>query len=190
MNERHMRFDAPGRVKELDPEATLKRIGLRDGGVFCDIGAGSGVFTVPAARITKNKVYALELNDAMLSVIREKAEGGLLSNIEAKKVTSEDFFMEDHSVDIALMATVLHEITDKAGFLGNVKKMLKADGRAAVIEFHKRATPMGPPVTHRIDQADVTGWMRDAGLPLLEQFDLGENFYCLVFGQGGQNVSP
>ncbi len=142
MNGKQMKFENPIRVKELSPRETLKRIGLHDGGIFCDIGAGSGIFTVPAAEITKSKVYALEISDEMLSVIEEKALNNNLTNIEAKKVTSESFFMEDHCVDIALMATVLHEVADKKSFLENVKKLLKADGRVAVIEFHKRTTPM------------------------------------------------
>ncbi|MPL97776.1 Ubiquinone/menaquinone biosynthesis C-methyltransferase UbiE [bioreactor metagenome] len=184
MDGKHVKFENPIRMKELNPEETLKRIGLHDGSTLCDIGAGSGIFTILAAVLTKSKVYALEISDEMLSIIEEKARNGNLTNIEVKKVSSENFYMEDHCVDIALMATVLHEIADKSAFLKNVKKMLKADGRAAVIEFHKKTTPMGPPAEHRLGRDDAAEEMRKIGFELFDGFDLGENFYCLIFRNG------
>lgn len=181
MDGKHKRFENPERVRELNPEGTLKRIGMGKNSVFCDIGAGTGVFTVPAALLTKNTVYALELNEELIAVIREKASRSRLPNIEAIKVGSEPSGPRDHSVDIALMATVLHEISDQSGFLENVRRMLKEDGRAAVIEFHKRKTPMGPPTAHRMGREEVIKAMRKSGFQLFDDFDLGENFYCLVF---------
>jgi len=68
MDNKQMKFENPVRIKELKPIETLIRIGLKENHVVCDIGAGSGIFTIPASMITKNKVYALEINDAMLSI--------------------------------------------------------------------------------------------------------------------------
>jgi len=50
-------------IAELSPKETLLRIGLGEQDIICDIGAGSGIFTIPAARITKNTAFALEIND-------------------------------------------------------------------------------------------------------------------------------
>jgi len=181
MDGKLLKLENLARMKELDPEGTLKRIGLQENSVFCDIGAGSGIFTVPAAALTKNKVYALEISDDMISIIKEKALRNSLNNIEPVKVDPKSFNMADHGVDIALMVTVLHEIDDKSLFLNNVKKLLKDDGSAAVIEFHKKATPLGPPLAHRIGRSEVVEEMKKIGMNVVDDFDLGENFYCLVF---------
>jgi 2-polyprenyl-3-methyl-5-hydroxy-6-metoxy-1,4-benzoquinol methylase len=63
------RLDNPVRLAELNPEATLKRFGFQGGQVLCDIGAGSGIFTIPAARMTTQKVLALDINPEMLAAI-------------------------------------------------------------------------------------------------------------------------
>jgi ubiquinone/menaquinone biosynthesis C-methylase UbiE len=181
MNKKQMKFENPLRLEELKPKETLQRIGLRGDHVLCDIGAGSGIFTIPAAKITKNIVYALEINDEMLSVIEDKANNEGISNIELIKVHNDHFDLEDGSVDIILMVTVLHEIQNKHVVLEEVKRLLNNSGKSAVIEFHKRETPMGPPPSHRMGKNEVKDLFGDLGFTVIEDFDLGDNFYCLVF---------
>ena len=152
MKRKQEKLENPARVLELDPQKTLQRIGIQEDSVLCDIGAGSGIFTIAAAMLTKNTVYALELDDDMLLLIQEKAKQRAIPNIKTVKVRSEQFDIADHSIDIAIIVAVLHEIPDKEGFLKSVKRMLKADGKTAVIEFHKKESPMGPPVAHRLSK--------------------------------------
>jgi precorrin-6B methylase 2 len=76
------RFENPERIKELNPAKTLKRIGLKNGDIICDIGAGSGIFYIPAAKLTSNLVYSLEINDEMLKIIDEKARKEGLSTLK------------------------------------------------------------------------------------------------------------
>ena len=183
---KQMRMENPIRIAELDPMNTLISIGLDEKAVICDIGAGSGIFTLPAAKITKNKVFALEIDDEMLRVIGEKAKNEELANIELIKVEDEKVAIEDNTVDFVLMVTVLHEIENKAVFLREVKRLLKNNGKVLVIEFHKRETPIGPPVPHRIEKEEVKNVMGDVGFLISEEFDLGDNYYCLIFLNDGK----
>ena len=91
----------------------------------------------------KNKVYALESDDEALSIIKERAEALGLNNVNLVKVENDHFDMWDRSADIALMVTVLHEIDNRQVFVSEVERILKAGGKAAVIEFFNRETPMG-----------------------------------------------
>jgi hypothetical protein len=130
------KLENPYRVKELNPTGTLKKIGLGPNDCLCDIGAGAGagIFTVPAARITRNTVYA-----------------------------------------------VLHEVDDKEALLFEIKRIIKTSGRFAIIEFHAKETPMGPPVLHRLDKNTVNTLCVYCGFLKYMEFDLGDNFYCMVF---------
>jgi ubiquinone/menaquinone biosynthesis C-methylase UbiE len=175
------KLENPKRIAELRPEETLKKVGLQENHVLCDVGAGSGIFTIPAAKITKNIVYALEINPEMLLLIEEKAKNAGLSNIQTVKVANNQFNLEKDSVDIVLMVTVLHEINDKPVILEQIKKILKDDGKLVIIEFHKQDTSMGPPAAHRLSQAEVRDLCETRGLAIRERFVLGDNFYCLVF---------
>lgn len=181
MNNKQTKLENPLRLEELKPIDTLIKIGLQENYRVGDIGAGSGIFTIPAAMITKNKVYALEISDEMLSVIGEKAKVEGATNIELIKVQGDHFDLLDDSIDIALMVTVLHEIPDTTVFLEEVKRILMDHGKIAVIEFHKRETSMGPPVEHRMGKDEVIDRLTNRGFMVSDEFDLGDNFYCLVF---------
>ena len=181
MQDMQAKLENPARLAELNPEYTLRRIGLNDGDALCDIGAGSGIFTIPAARLTRGMVYAIELRADMLNIIAEKARAASLDNVVPMLSDGASYAVADGAADIALAVTVLHEIADKAAFLKEVKRLLKPGGRMAVIEFHKRETPMGPPVARRLSKEDVGAVFADAGFATCDAFDLGDNFYCMVF---------
>ncbi len=181
MNQMQMKLENPTRIEELKPEVTLKNIGLQENHVLCDIGAGSGVFTLPAARITKNTVYALEINEDMLSIIREKAKQEGITNIEAVKVENDNFDINSGTVDIAILVTVLHEIKNKSVFLTEIKRTLSSTGKIAVIEFHKHTTQMEPPFELRLGKNELMACFEEIEFTACKEFDLGENLYCVVF---------
>lgn len=175
------KLENPARLEELKPINTLKRIGLKNHQTLCDIGAGSGIFTLPASKMTRNKVYALEISDDMLSVIIEKAKDEGIANIEAIKVENDLFGINNNEVDVAIMVTVLHEIENISTFLAEVKRVLKVSGKVAVIEFHKRVTPMGPMVEQRLGNKYLNKLFSEIGFISCDEFDLGQNLYCIVF---------
>ncbi|MDX9872724.1 MAG: methyltransferase domain-containing protein [Clostridia bacterium] len=181
MQNKQLKFENPVRLAELNPTGTLQRIGLQDSHTLCDIGAGSGIFTLPAAQATKEKVYALELSAEMLSLIGDKAKAEGITNIELVKVEGETFDLADNTMDIALMVTVLHEIKNKEALLTEIRRILKMEGRLAIIEFHKRETPMGPALSHRMEKEELPDLLPSAGFREMESFDLGDNFYCGIY---------
>ena len=177
-----MKFERPTRLAELAPEETLRRIGLNEDSVLCDIGAGTGVFALPAAVITHGTVYALDISDDMLAIITQKAVQAGISNIQCIKVTDAGFGVAPGTADIVLMCSMLHGMPDMPQFVNDAAALLKPHGRLAVIEFHYRETPMGPPVSRRILPADLDAMAAEAGLKPADSFTLGENFYCAVYG--------
>lgn len=171
------KLDHPARVKELAPRETLARIGLLHNGALCDIGAGTGVFTYAAAAMTASAVYAVEISGEMREILRAKNS--------APNVVIEDAVenVPEASCDVALLCTVLHELEDIPGMLGQIRRVLKPEGVLAVIEFHKAATPMGPPAARRISEAETAEVLAENGFAQIDRFRLGENFYCLVFSR-------
>lgn len=181
MNRLQMKLENPARIAELKPEDTLKRIGLHENQVLCDIGAGSGIFTLAAARNTKNTVYALDTSEEMLSIIRDKAKQESIKNITALKVENDDFNIDSGTVDIAILVTVLHEIKNKAVFLSEIKRILNNTGKIAVIEFHRCTTQIGPPIELRLGKDELAACFKEIEFTSCDEFDLGENLYCMVF---------
>lgn len=182
--DKRMKLENPVRVAELDPEGTLYKLGLKAGDIFCDIGAGSGLFTLPAARITGATAYALETDQAMLDLIRERADSEGL-DIRTKRVTDDGFGIPDATADVVLLATVLHEIQNRHVFLTNVRTLLRNNGKVAVIEFREGETPMGPNPSHRMGRDSILLAMSEANMEFQEEHILGPNFYCLIFQKSG-----
>lgn len=178
-------LDSEQRLGILQPEQTLRRIGLKEGDVLCDIGAGTGVFTVPAAKMTTNTIYALDVDQEMLDIIAGKAAKEKLTNIELLKVTEDDTGIARESLDIALMSTVLHHIEDQPKYLQKVRDMLKPNGTVAIIEFHKRETEKGPSLDRKIASESLAELLGMIRFNVTEIFDLGSDLYCIVAKKNG-----
>lgn len=174
------KLENPERLIELDPEGTLKKIGLGENDVVFDIGAGSGIFTIAAAKITNNSVYALDINDEFLEIIKAKANNEKLFNIKTMKVLDTHYDIGAELVDLVILVTVLHEIENKDALLSELKRIIKNTGKIAIIEFRKQQTPMGPPVERRVGKDEVIKMCGRYGFNKSDEFDLGNNFYCIV----------
>ncbi|WRS27549.1 methyltransferase domain-containing protein [Oscillospiraceae bacterium MB08-C2-2] len=175
------RLENPQRVEELSPPQTLKRLGLHQGDTFCDIGAGTGLFTFAAAEQTHSTVYAVEPAPRMLEILEEKKARSGAQNVcildDVAKVPA-------GSCEAAMICTVLHELEAPGEMLGEIARILRPGATLAVIEFHYRITPMGGPLEHRISPERVEELAKEHGLVKTNTFELGENFYTLLFKAG------
>ena len=175
------KFENNTRLAELNPTNTLIRAGLKENMVLCDIGAGTGVFAFPAIDITHNTVHALEISDDMIELLEFRKKERGVDPLKITKVLSDVLPLDSALCDMILMVTVLHEIKDPASLLAEIKRVLKKTGKLVIIEFHKKATPMGPPIDHRLALEYTEEICTSFGFKTADKFLLGENFYCIVF---------
>lgn len=85
----------------------------------------------------------------------------------------------DASVDVCLMATVLHTLDmarDGNAVLGEVRRVLKPTGRLAIINCKKETQPFGPPLEKRFSPLETEKLVMPCGFRTLEQVDLGFNY--------------
>lgn len=172
------KLENPKRVEELSPVSTLKRIGLKDGDTFCDVGAGTGIFTFAAAGLTRGNVYAVELSQELLDILAQKKRELNAQNVIIQNSISQ---LPSASCHLALLCAVLHELREAETALPQLRRALTPDGVLAVIEFHKRPTPMGPPPEHRLSPEQAEEMLLPYGFHRTDYFELGENYYILLF---------
>src|SRR5437667_8873831 len=69
-------FDSPGRDQRLQIDRVMDMLGIKPGKTVADVGAGSGWFTVRAAkRVTgSGTVYAVDINPKAIEYIQQRAE--------------------------------------------------------------------------------------------------------------------
>lgn len=173
------KFENKERLDELNPLLTLQDLGLKKESRVLDYGAGTGIFSIVAAKIAKT-VFAYDINTEFLQHIKDKAISYGLSNVHTVNV-GELSKIGQHSIDLILLVTVFHEMDDLDSLFENLTTLLANNGTIAIIEFHKNRTPFGPSVAHRISQQRVAKEFSTRNFHLLENKDLGENFYLITF---------
>jgi len=161
------RFEGKDRAQNLHVERVMDLLGIKQGVAVADIGAGSGWFTVRAARRTgsSGKVYAVDINPDFLRHIRERAQQDGLHNIVTILDKEDDPLLPANSVDSVLLLKTYHEIAKPVPFLKNLRKALRPGARVGIIDRNGKGDD------HGIDAAVVTDEARRAGLELHGQYD-------------------
>jgi predicted methyltransferase len=150
-------LDRTTREKEEAPEQALALIGVRPGMVVADVGAGSGYMTTRLARLVGpgGKVYANDIQAAMLRIIRDKAAAERLSNIEIVQGSEVDANLPESGIDLALLVDVYHELWHPREMLRSIRRSLMPGGQLVLVEYRREdpGIPIAP--THRMSVADA-----------------------------------
>jgi ubiquinone/menaquinone biosynthesis C-methylase UbiE len=121
---------------------------LKPGMKVLDAGCGPGRLTLPVAEAVgpQGMVMAVDLQDEMLSRVREKVQNAGLQNVDLTQAALGDGNLPQSSFDRALLVTVLGEIPDQERALKEIHGALKPDGILSVTEvifdphFQRRET--------------------------------------------------
>lgn len=172
------RLESPERYELLQPEHTLRSVGLQEGMTFVDVGAGTGFFSRAAAAIVgeRGRVYALDTSEEMLNVFRSY---GTPSNTILLQSAELSFPLESNIADITLLAFVAHEVSDLKKFLEESMRVTKSGGRIVVFEWKKQADGQNPPESERLSDSEL----ETALLPriILEKGSLNPfHYYCII----------
>ena len=110
-------LDRDERQREENTELSLRLLDVRRGSVVADIGAGSGYYSTRLARLVgpEGRVYANDIQQAMLDIIRGRIERERIPNIELVLGTTTDPRLPRAAVDLAIMVDVYHEFSAAAG---------------------------------------------------------------------------
>jgi ubiquinone/menaquinone biosynthesis C-methylase UbiE len=175
-------LESPERVAGLRTDEVIGRLNLKPGDVVADLGAGTGLFSLPLARaVPSGRVYAVELDEGFLTQIRAKAKAGNVPNIVPVLGKFTDPALPARDVDVAFFHDVLHHVENRAAYLKSVAGYLKPAGRIAVIEFNPGDSPHKAEPQLVVSKEQAAGWMADAGLVPAEDIQLFPDKYFVVY---------
>lgn len=183
---RHV-LKAEERRQWLPPEPTLEAAGVRRGEKVLDVGAGTGFWTAPLARMVgpQGRIIAVDVEPIMLDEIRSLVAAEHLDNVETLLSQDVQIPVPDGSTTFALLGFVLHEPDDPPALLAEVRRILQPDGRMLVIDWQKKPTEQGPPLGHRIARDDARAMIEAAGLKVREIDAPTDDVYILL-GEGAR----
>jgi len=88
------------------------------------LGCGPGYFALPLAKIVR-KLYAVDIEEAMLKKCRLRAEDEKITNIEFVKCSEEEIPVPDDSADAVLLANVFHELLNREAIFNEIFPFLR-----------------------------------------------------------------
>ena len=173
-------FESPGRDERLQINRVMDILGLKAGKAVADIGAGSGWFTVRAAKRVGGigTVYAVDINPEAVHYIGQRSKKENLQNVRTILSKPENPMLPEHSVDAVLLLKTYHEVAQPVDLLRNLKPALRPGAKVGIIDRN------GNGEDHGINSDVVIREAGQAGYHLLNQYDFvkGDKMdYFLVF---------
>lgn len=174
-------LDSRQRERLIPPESLISQMPIQKNHTLLDVGAGSGFFTIPMAEITTNKVYAMDPDARMLSVIEDKAKEKGLTNIEPIQDYIENLSMESNSVDFAMASLILHEVSSLTEALSIIFQVLKTGGHLLCLEYEKDDLIIeGPPMSIRIASVELEKTLSLIGFEIVQKTRINNAIYTIL----------
>ena len=134
-------LEAPDRDQWQKPDQIMDALGVAEGSVVAELGAGGGWFTLRLAeRVGPNgSVYAEDVQQAMLEGIRRRMQSQNRSNVTTVLGTASDPHLPG-ALDAVLISDAFHEMDipedPKAvvTLLRNIAQALKPQGRLGIVD--------------------------------------------------------
>ena len=178
-------LESPDRAQWQKPDLIMDALGIADGAVVADLGAGGGWFTIQLARRVgpNGIVYAEDIQPQMIEAIGRRVVREGLSNVKTVLGGPRDPRLPA-GLDAVLIVDAYHEMEDPVTLLQNVAHALKPQGRIGVVDFVAGGGGPGPAPEERPNPDDVIAAAAAAGLRLQSRQAVPPFQYLLVFGKG------
>jgi ubiquinone/menaquinone biosynthesis C-methylase UbiE len=120
--------------------ALLAMAAPRPGERVLDVACGTGLVTLPAARAVGSAGYALgtDISGAMVDAAAARGAAEGIENARFARMDGETLDLENDSFDLALCSLGLMYMPDPEAALGEMARVLRPGGRAAVAVWGER----------------------------------------------------
>jgi SAM-dependent methyltransferase len=172
-------FDSPGRDERLQIGRVMDILGIGPGKNVADIGAGSGYFTVRAAKRVgeSGKVYAVDINPEAIRYIEERAKKERLYDVVTILGKEDDPLLPAGQVDAVLLLKTYHEVAKPVALLKNLRAALRPGAKIGIIDRNGNGENHGVKRDVVIREAAEAGYQLSAGYDFVKD----DMDYFLVF---------
>ena len=172
-------FEYPDRDKKLQIDRVMDLLGITTGKNVADIGAGSGWFTVRAARRVgpSGAVIAEDINPVAVEYIGKRVLKEDLSNVRTVLGGPDDPRLPSGSVDAVLMLKVYHEIAHPVPTMKVLQRALRPGAKVGIIDKNGNGS------NHGLNHDVVVKEMAEAGYKLVGTYDFtkadGQDYFLI-----------
>jgi ubiquinone/menaquinone biosynthesis C-methylase UbiE len=150
------------------PEEVMDAIGVKEGMVIAEVGAGRGRYVVHmAARVGKTgKIYANDIDEDKLEYLNVRCERDSIDNVETILGKLTDPLLPKGKMDIVYFINTYHHLDKPVELMRNILPALKPDGRMVIIEHDSDKYPAAGS-GHSTEQKVLLDQAKEAGFELV-----------------------
>ncbi len=171
------------------PEKNIAQLGLIEGQIVADFGAGSGSYTIAAAKALRGtgKVYAVDVQKDLLTRLQNSCAAEHVSNVafiwgDLEKAGGTK--LHDNSCNVVIISNVLFQAPDKATIIEEAKRVLQPGGVVLIIDWTGSFNSMGPTAEQVFPEEDARKLAERAGFVFDRALNAGNYHYGLVYRKG------
>lgn len=133
------RFETESREIFHEKEKIVAALGLQPGMSVADVGAGTGLFTLPFSQAVgqEGQVYAVEIAKNFLAHIQARAAQAKAANVRTVLCTEKSVELPEASVDLAFICDVYHHFEYPQATIATLHRALRPGGTLVLIDFKR-----------------------------------------------------
>ena len=175
-------MERPSRAVQELPSRVVQALELGPSDVVADIGAGTGYFTFRISPLVPyGKVYAVDIDPEMLSLIRARMEEENVQNVVPVEGTASDPRLPAGAIDLALIVDSYHEFSHPREMMTKVVEALEPGGRLVLVEYRGEDPTLPVQPIHRMTQEQARVEMAAVGLRWVETLDILPQQHLMIF---------
>ena len=183
-------LEPPDRDEWNKPDLVMDALGIADGAVVADLGAGGGWFTLRLARRVgpNGLVYAEDVQPQMIEAMSRRLQHEGIAQVRTVLGKATDPLLPE-GLDAVILMNAYREMDDPAKpeviltLLGNIARSLKPQGRLGVADFLPGSGGPGPAAEDRVNPETVIKSAEAAGLFLQSREVIPPFQFILVFAR-------
>lgn len=169
-----------------NPKSNLEQFGLQKGHIVADLGAGSGFYSIEAAKLVApgGKVYAVDIQKDLLARLKAEAIRMKVYGIEVMSGDLEALGgsrLREGAVDRVIISNILFQIENKKNLAAEIKRILKPGGLVLVIDWTASFGHMGPHPDQVLYKDACMKLFREAGFTYVREIEAGDQHYGMIF---------
>jgi len=160
------------REKSEEPDKYLQTV-MAGAEVIAELGCGAGFYCKYLQKLAK-KLYCVDASSEAIEEAKKIANG---SNVIFLAEDAAHTSIPSKSIDAILLANSFHDMP-KNEVYNEIKRILGDHGKVVIIDWEKKETSFGPPLSIRLSKDDYIKIFKD--FKLEKEFQPSQNHYGLI----------
>lgn len=180
-------FEGESREVFRMKDEIVAQMGLSQGMTVADIGAGTGLFSLPIAEKVgaSGSVIAVDISQKLLDHIIQRGAEAKITNIKTQLSSQKKTGLKRNSVDLVFICDTYHHFEFPEAYMKDVYRSLKRGGKLVIVDFRR-----DPDINEawvmdhvRLDEEGVINEVAALGFRLEKDIDIMNTQYMLVFSR-------